>query len=81
MVAHHIRKYGLPIESIRPARSGVPTIAVVPPGIVHAYKNIDSKEGLVINLPDRLYMGQGKKEKIDEVRYEDDHDSPYRIED
>lgn len=60
--------------------SGVPTIAVVPPGIVHAYKNIDSKEGLVINLPDRLYMGQGKKEKIDEVRYEDDHDSPYRIE-
>ena len=61
--------------------SGVPTIAVVPPGIVHAYKNIDSKDGLVINLPDRLYMGQGKKEKIDEVRYEDDHDSPYRIED
>lgn len=60
--------------------SGVPTIAVVPPGIVHAYKNIDTKESLVINLPDRLYMGQGKKEKIDEVRYEDDSNSPYRIE-
>jgi dTDP-4-dehydrorhamnose 3,5-epimerase len=60
--------------------SGVPTIAVVPPGIVHAYKNIDNKEGLVINLPDRLYMGQGKKEIVDEVRYEDDSNSPYRIE-
>jgi dTDP-4-dehydrorhamnose 3,5-epimerase len=60
--------------------SGVPTIAVVPPGIVHAYKNIDSTDGLVINLPDRLYMGRGKKEQIDEVRYEDDSSSPYRIE-
>ena len=61
--------------------SGVPTIAVVPPGIVHAYKNIDSKDGLVINLPDRLYRGWGKKENVDEVRYEDDSSSPYRIED
>ncbi|KPK00944.1 MAG: dTDP-4-dehydrorhamnose 3,5-epimerase [Nitrospira bacterium SG8_35_4] len=60
--------------------SGVPTIAVVPPGIVHAYRNIDGKDGLVINLPDRLYRGWGKKEKVDEVRYEDDSSSPYRIE-
>jgi dTDP-4-dehydrorhamnose 3,5-epimerase len=61
--------------------SGVPTVAVVPPGVVHAYKNIDGKEGLVINLPDRLYRGWGKKEKVDEVRYEDDSDSPYKMED
>lgn len=60
--------------------SGVPTIAVVPPGIVHAYRNIGGKDGLVINLPDRLYRGWGKKEKVDEVRYEDDSSSPYRIE-
>lgn len=60
---------------------GVPTVAVVPPGIVHAYKNIDSRDGLVINMPDRLYGGWGKKEKVDEVRYEDADDSPFRIED
>jgi len=61
--------------------SGVPTVAVVPPGIIHAYKNIDSNDGLVINLPDRLYRGWGKKEQVDEVRYEDNPESSYRLED
>ena len=61
--------------------SGVPTIAVVPPGVVHAYKNIGAGEGLVINFPDRLFKGEGKVGPIDEVRYEDDPDSPFRIED
>ena len=61
--------------------NGVPTLAIVPPGIVHAYRNIDSREGLVINLPDRLFMGWGKKSPVDEVRYEDDPDSPFRLED
>jgi len=59
---------------------GVPTLAVVPPGIVHAYKNVDSGEGLVINLPDRLYGGRGKRESVDEIRHEDDPESPFRIE-
>jgi len=61
--------------------SDIPTIAIVPPGIVHAYKNIGSREGFVINLPNRLYKGQGKTEPVDEVRYENDPDSPYKIED
>lgn len=61
--------------------SGLPTIAVVPPGMVHAYKNIDTKDGLVINLPDRLFMGWGKKEAVDEIRHEDDPASPFKIED
>ena len=60
--------------------SGIPTVAVVPSGIVHAYKNMASEEGLVINMPDRLYKGEGKKEAVDEIRYEDDPLSPYRIE-
>ena len=60
--------------------SGVPTVVTVPPGIVHAYKNMDSNDGLVINLPDRLYMGPGKKEPVDEIRHEDDLVSPFRIE-
>lgn len=59
----------------------VPTVVVVPAGIVHAYKNIGSSEGLVINLPDRLFMGEGKSGPVDEIRYEDDPLSPFRIED
>ncbi len=60
--------------------SETPTIAIIPPGIVHAYRNVSSSEGLVINLPDRLYGGWGKKEPVDEIRYEDDPDTPFRIE-
>ena len=60
---------------------GTPTVAIVPAGIVHAYKNIGSNDGLVINLPDRLFMGEGKAEPVDEIRYEDDPSSPFRIED
>ena len=60
---------------------GVPTVAIVPAGVVHAYKNIDSSDGLVINMPDRLFMGKGKAEPVDEIRHEDDPSSPFRIED
>ncbi len=61
--------------------SDVPMIAVVPPGIVHAYKNTGDSNGFVINLPNRLYKGRGKAEPVDEIRYENDPDTPYRIED
>ncbi|MEE8329169.1 MAG: dTDP-4-dehydrorhamnose 3,5-epimerase family protein [Thermodesulfovibrionia bacterium] len=57
-----------------------PTVAVIPPGIVHAYKNIGSSDGFVINLPDRLYRGWGKADAVDEIRYENDLSSPFRIE-
>jgi len=60
--------------------SGSPTIAIVPPGVVHAYKNISSEDGLVINMPDRLFKGEGKRETVDEIRYEDDPSSHFRIE-
>jgi dTDP-4-dehydrorhamnose 3,5-epimerase len=33
----------------------------------------------VINLPNQLYAGQGKQEPVDEIRHEDDRDSPYQI--
>ncbi len=55
-------------------------IVIVPPGVVHAYCNTGSTDGLVINLPDRLYAGWGKKEPVDEIRYEDDPNSPYKME-
>ena len=58
---------------------GKPVTAIVPPKVVHAYKNVGPGDGLVLNLPDRLFRGQGKKDPVDEVRYEDDPDSPFRI--
>jgi dTDP-4-dehydrorhamnose 3,5-epimerase len=54
-------------------------IVAVPPGVVHAYRNSGDREGIVLNFPDRLYAGWGKKEKVDEVRYENDPESPFKI--
>jgi dTDP-4-dehydrorhamnose 3,5-epimerase len=56
------------------------TAVVVPPGVVHAYKNTGSVPGWVFNAPNRLYAGESKREKVDEVRHEDRVNSPYRLE-
>ena len=48
-----------------------PAAVWIPPGIVHAYRNIGSVPGLVFNAPNRLYAGWGKKEPVDEIRHED----------
>ncbi len=58
-----------------------PHTVIVPPGIVHGYKNIsDMEKGVVFNYPDRLFKGWGKKEDIDEIRHEDDECSPFKME-
>lgn len=56
-----------------------PSIVIVPEKVVHAYKNIGDIDGLVINYPNRLFKGEGKKEPIDEIRHEDVENSPYKI--
>ncbi len=57
-----------------------PVVIIIPPGVVHGYTNISRTErGMVINYPDRLYRGTGRNEPVDEVRYEDEPDSPYRL--
>lgn len=54
---------------------------VIPPGVVHGYKNISSLErGMVLNFPDRLFMGWDKKEPVDEIRHEGDKNSPFKME-
>lgn len=58
---------------------GRPGILLVPPGVVHGYKNIGRVAGRVLNLPDRLYRGAGGTGAVDEVRYEEQADSPFRI--
>jgi len=49
-----------------------PSIAIVPPGVVHGYRNVSDGDGLVLNFPNRLYAGEGKREPVDEIRHEDD---------
>jgi dTDP-4-dehydrorhamnose 3,5-epimerase len=50
---------------------------IVPPGVVHAYKNIGAVAGLVFNAPNRLYAGRGRQEPVDEIRHEDAENSPF----
>jgi dTDP-4-dehydrorhamnose 3,5-epimerase len=49
-----------------------PRSVLIPPGVVHAYRNIGGKSGMVVNCPNRLYAGKGKKDPVDEIRHEDD---------
>ena len=58
-----------------------PAAVVVPKGVVHAYQNIGSADGIVINCPNRLYMGEQRREPIDEVRHEDDPETIFRMDD
>ena len=52
---------------------------IVPPGVVHAYKNVGQTPGWVFNAPNRLYAGKGKREPVDEIRHEDAAESAYRL--
>ncbi|HKI20057.1 MAG TPA: hypothetical protein VKA15_19365, partial [Isosphaeraceae bacterium] len=49
-----------------------PTAVWIPPGVVHAYRNVGDVPGLVFNAPNRLYAGWAKREPVDEIRHEDD---------
>jgi dTDP-4-dehydrorhamnose 3,5-epimerase len=48
-----------------------PTLVTVPPGVIHGYRNIGAADAFVVNLPDRLYAGWGKREPVDETRHEE----------
>lgn len=52
---------------------------IIPPGVVHAYKNTSDRPGWVFNGPNRLYAGRGKKEPVDEIRHEDDPTGKYQL--
>jgi len=57
-----------------------PMAVVVPPGVVHAYRNVSEAPGLVLNFANRLYKGHGRAEAVDEIRHEGRADSPFRME-
>ena len=56
-----------------------PMAVIVPPGVVHGYKNIGEKDAYVLNFPNALYAGKGKSEKVDEIRHEEIN-SPFSME-
>ena len=58
-----------------------PASVLVPAGVVHGYRNVGNVEGIVINCPNRLYRGAGRKEEVDEIRHESDGDSRFQMED
>jgi len=55
-----------------------PIRVIVPPGVVHGYKNISEEiDGMVLNYPDKLYRGWDREEEVDEIRHEDKEDEFY----
>jgi dTDP-4-dehydrorhamnose 3,5-epimerase len=56
-----------------------PAVLIVPPGVVHGYKNVSTHPGFVCNFANRLYRGPGRTEAVDEIRFEDDPHSPFQL--
>ena len=54
---------------------------LIPAGVVHGYRNVGDIDGIVINCPNRLYAGAGRKEEVDEIRHEDDGESTFSMDD
>src|SRR5262245_32387988 len=67
------------VKDTRVVGADAPFALIVPPGVVHAYRNIGDVPGLVINCANRLYKGWGRSEPVDEIRHEDKADSIYKL--
>ena len=61
------------------AGDGDAKAVLVPKGVVHGYRNIGQADGMVINCPNRLYMGSGRSEPVDEIRHEDDPETVFQM--
>jgi dTDP-4-dehydrorhamnose 3,5-epimerase len=48
-----------------------PVFVVIPAGVVHGYQNIGDSDAFVLNFPDKLYAGWGRREPVDEIRHEE----------
>ncbi len=66
-------------KEVRVVGQDAPFALIVPAGVVHAYQNVGSTQGLVFNAPNRLYKGWGKAEPVDEIRHEERADSLYQL--
>ena len=58
-----------------------PVSVLIPAGVVHAYQNVGEADGIVINCPNRLYRGEGRRDEVDEIRHESDAGTIFRMDD
>ena len=65
------------VKQIVFAGENAPRSVIIPAGVVHAYRNVGTVPGMVVNLPNRLYAGEGKRLAVDEIRHESDPQSPF----
>ena len=56
-----------------------PTMVIIPPGVVHAYRNESAIPAWAMNFPNRLYAGENRCEPVDEIRYENVTGHPFQI--
>lgn len=68
-----------PLQEAHVVGEANPCFVIVPPGVVHGYKNTGDTDALVLNFPDKLYAGWGKSEPVDEIRHEHDPNSAFKI--
>lgn len=54
-----------------------PGSILVPRGVVHCYRCVSAEPALVVNCPNLLFKGEGRRDAIDEIRHEDDPASPF----
>ena len=56
-----------------------PMSIILPPGIIHGYRNISDHDAWMSNYPNKLFAGEGKKDPIDEIRHEDDESNEFSM--
>lgn len=75
-------------RDVKDVGEGTPFALIVPPGVVHAYKNVGATTGIVFNAASTLYAGEGKTgwrgpkgtpDYVDEIRHEQIETSPYQL--
>ena len=75
-------------RDVKDVGEGTPFALIVPPGVVHAYKNVGAATGIVFNAASTLYAGEGKTgwrgpkgtpDYVDEIRHEQIETSPYQL--
>ncbi len=56
-----------------------PKVVIVPPGIVHGYRNVGPTDAFIINCPNTLYAGANRSGPVDEIRHENKPDHPFQM--
>ena len=62
------------VRQVLDTGSDQPAMVVIPPGIIHAYRNTGTSDAFVLNCPNQLYAGHKKMDLVDEIRWEERSD-------